>query len=485
MRLHVGCRPCFNPRIAPATSGLLRRTFQILVSLALLAGCARYPIITTPQADGEVTGIANVTALSTQLAAPADTIKIILIHGMSAHCPGYSLTDWLTPANAAAFGLQRKAGDQARTDVLFNTESAKSGVIDVQSNVTLTRMTFTSVSDGREVEISEITWSQLEQWLKVTQLHEDASGPTVYGCDGDQTTLPPPKTLRPSRTALTTLIKEGILDASLSDALIYVGSFGPIIERTVAQALCRIAADVSYPPVPYGVNIEPCVWPAPEKTERTRFVFFTHSQGSRIVLDVLLELSGVRVRPDAETFQACERDAAKPTIDHILRNTSSLYLFANQWPLLGLAYAPRTIRSDDSTIHPLFAGHARSTLQAAPPDLEAARTTRSAAFSTPLDALGLLIQNAAPTPVSPPKMDIVAFSDPNDLLSYGIPYRYTSIAGPGIEIDITNVYVHNAFSWFGLGENPIVAHTGYFATPDVQNSVRCGIKAGRVEACQP
>jgi hypothetical protein len=164
------------------SSTSVRRVFYASLLVALLAGCAKYPIITTPQSDGEVSGIANVTALRKQLAVPADTIKIILIHGMSAHCPGYSLTDWLTPENASAFGLRRKAGDETRTDVLFNAESAKHGDIDLESKVTLTRMMFTSIPDGKEVELSEITWSQLGQWLKVTQLHEDASRQTVYGC---------------------------------------------------------------------------------------------------------------------------------------------------------------------------------------------------------------------------------------------------------------------------------------------------------------
>lgn len=453
-----------------------------LLAIVLL-GCAKYPIVTTPQADGEASGIADVTALNRQLAEPANTVKIILIHGVSAHCPGYSLSDWLTPTNAAAFGLRRKAGDKTRTDVIYNAESVKSGDFDLHSTLTLSRMMFTSVPEGKDIELSEITWSQLGQWLKVTQLHEDASAATSYGCGKDQTTLSPPKTLRPPRAALTTLIKEGTLDGSLSDAVLYVGSFGPVIERSVAQALCRIASGASFPPAPDGDNIKPCIWPKPETTERTRFVFFTHSLGSRIVLDVLLDISGVQVRPGVETFDNNERDLAKPTIDHILRNTSSLYLFANQWPLLGLSYTPRTIRSDDEVIHPLSVQpattHSLEAMTLGPENVRAATRT----FSTPLDTLATLIQNVPSTPVSPPKIDIVAFSDPNDLLSYGIPYRYTSIAGPGVQIDLTNVYVHKAFSWFGLGENPITAHTGYFSTSDVQNIVRCGIKGGQILAC--
>ena len=61
---------------------------------------------------------------------------------------------------------------------------------------------------------------------------------------------------------------------------------------------------------------------------------------------------------------------------------------------------------------------------------------------------------------------IVAFSDPNDLLSYAIPHEFTEkYLDSRLCINVTNININVAkvFDAFGIGKiaNPMEAHVGY------------------------
>ena len=64
------------------------------------------------------------------------------------------------------------------------------------------------------------------------------------------------------------------------------------------------------------------------------------------------------------------------------------------------------------------------------------------------------------------KTSIIAFSDPNDLLSYGIPDSFAEkYLDSRLCVEVTNININvaNVFDAFGLGEvaNPLEAHIGY------------------------
>lgn len=82
-------------------------------------------------------------------------------------------------------------------------------------------------------------------------------------------------------------------------------------------------------------------------------------------------------------------------------------------------------------------------------------------------------------------LKIVAFSDPNDLLSWGIPKWYQQQSdSTEAGIEFTNVYVHNAKRWFGLVEMPGDAHSNYFVSPDVWRVIQCGADHGHALSCK-
>jgi hypothetical protein len=76
------------------------------------------------------------------------------------------------------------------------------------------------------------------------------------------------------------------------------------------------------------------------------------------------------------------------------------------------------------------------------------------------------------------RLAVVAFTDPNDLLSYRLlPARYTAP-----DVAVADVLVSNDSTWLGLIENPMTAHLDYLANPDVGTMIACG--QPRVTGCR-
>lgn len=150
------------------------------------------------------------------------------------------------------------------------------------------------------------------------------------------------------------------------------------------------------------------------------------SLGSKILFDTLLRMDL----------------AAQPTIGRI----AFLVMAANQIPLLALA---------DQQLP--------SGLAAAPRE----------AIATPADSLHALLRKrraSASPDGSVHNLALVAFSDPNDLLTYTLEReRYA-----GLGVDVVNVLVSNAPTWLGLLERPEHAHGNYLLNPDVARMVACG-----------
>src|SRR5438067_1624924 len=84
--------------------------------------------------------------------------------------------------------------------------------------------------------------------------------------------------------------------------------------------------------------------------------------------------------------------------------------------------------------------------------------------------LDLRRRQAAPRAGTVSRLGVVAFTDPNDLLSYRLlPARY---AAP--DVAVADVLVSNGRSWLGLLENPLTAHMNYLDNPDVDALIACG-----------
>ena len=76
------------------------------------------------------------------------------------------------------------------------------------------------------------------------------------------------------------------------------------------------------------------------------------------------------------------------------------------------------------------------------------------------DALSLWAAAGAP---GHQDRQIVAFSDPGDLLTFEVPCIHGA--------KVINIFSHNATDWFGLYESPATAHEGYLTSDRVLSTV--------------
>ncbi len=144
-------------------------------------------------------------------------------------------------------------------------------------------------------------------------------------------------------------------------------------------------------------------------------MFVTESLGSKMVFDAVATMPA-------------------STSDRLLGRTAQFFMLANQLPLLNLAVPHSSVVIKPSEVS--FA--------------ERWAVVRPAA-----------------------KLELVAFSDPNDLLSYRLREDdFPASAGVGVR----NVVISNAGTFPGLIENPGPAHTGYENNSRVMQLILCGYR---------
>ena len=489
----------------------------LAVSTSLL-GCAS-PVIkpmTTPQeflsAESLPLSPDSIPGLRTNIQSAEDRTVILFLHGMGDACPGYAIDEklgWLSIDVEKSLHIQRSSpnsdphkADDTLTIPDFDTSDPKSTLV-VQRN------RYTSTDTGKEVDAVEVTWSGLDRWLKDNQLGYDIStrrlpskppdqlnrGDSILNCVDavgggyDQ-----------SRVPVNRFFKDGLMDRNLADVVVYVGSYGPKIIREFADAICRVVKDDPL----NGQATERCDWSKAPSTFSTHFMFVTHSLGSRIVYDTLLELSGKHTRPDTLVLEPDGLAKGGAAIRTLMSNTKAIYMMANQLPMLGLAYASPKLTSSEGPIR-LEEISRQASSRTVPTEAATSLQPSSATAAKRRQAKRLAISSAnehyddpilslatrrADTvsqaiPLStPPRLDIVAFSDANDLLSYSLPEWYNDLAD-ATGVYVTNVFVHNGIRWLWLLENPQTAHLGYITNQrEVWKVIACGATKNLKPSCE-
>jgi len=202
---------------------------------------------------------------------------------------------------------------------------------------------------------------------------------------------------------LNAIGKQQILNWGLSDAVIALGPMRRYLNDAIEKA-CELAmAD--------GPDDE--------------YVIFAESLGSFVVLDAFA--------------------ANQQSVKDVVNRTNDLYLLANQFALLELARIDG-IPTDSQRGASLLGDAAGQ--PADPP--------------SPLAVLGAWGRSATPNllgkPAGQPRQ-IIAFSDPSDLLTYRLP----ALEG----VKVVNVYDRQGFDFLGLFADPLKAHTGHVDNPAV------------------
>lgn len=233
----------------------------------------------------------------------------------------------------------------------------------------------------------------------------------AYDTTGTPTNCETDNDCKPLRAKLNGLLKDKLLNDCLADALIYQGERKEIINKAFIGAITKVVTGQTMRNVGKTVPL----------------VLISESLGSKMTFDAL----NLMMQKPAETV-------AKRVGDIVGERVSYLYMGANQLPILSLA--------DRDASPALISNEGR----------------RNDALSQFLDR--------QPKRSSMPQITVVAFTDPNDQLSYRLlPQHY------GDKAAIANVLVSNDKTYFGIVENPYTAHTTYLENNDVTQAIVCGI----------
>ena len=261
-------------------------------------------------------------------------------------------------------------------------------------------------NSSRELWFYELTWSEITRDQKAL-LAFDNSGEYSF-----------------RRAEVNDLLKKFSNDTS-PDPIIYLGESRDLILRAFAQAFCWMGKD-SWDEIPrdgrHGCDFTNGL---SDNFNQDEIVFISHSLGSRITIDGITRIVSMLEHP--------EKKSTLHTIDRMKREALQkkhvqIFMLSNQLPMLQLGRElPET------------------TAQRA----DYCNSNGSKYTSRLFDETA-----------------IVAFNDPNDLLSYAIPHDFSEkYLDSRLCINVTNININIAkvVDAFGLGKfaNPMEAHVGY------------------------
>lgn len=270
------------------------------------------------------------------------------------------------------------------------------------------------------IDVMFLTWSPLTASYKATLAYDHSR---QYGGDFPY-----------ARASLNRELKRGLINDCMTDVVVYGGANGNDIRRAAEDAVCEAM----------GGRVEDMSCNVPAGRSPDALAFVTESLGSKLLFDAIQNL-----------WADAERSDDKAALDRLavsLAATRMMYMVANQLPLLDAAGPAAADRSPGAV-----------------PERPMARgSTR--------DVFELLSRARRHAPPASGPMTVIAFSDPNDLLSYRIVPGH--LAGNLKDFRVVNVIVSNDATYFSYVERPDTAHCGYTWNPHVFGMMAKGYRAG-------
>ena len=286
---------------------------------------------------------------------------------------------------------------------------------------------------SREMLFYELTWSAITNPEK-EKIKYDTSGEYSY-----------------DRAEVNQLLKQFSNDAS-PDPMIYLGKSRGEILSSFRTAFCWMVEN-DWETLP-KTSSESCRISnnAAKYLKDDEFSIISHSLGSRIVLDGMHDIAA-RV---TEVAAGDTSSAESKFIAAFQEKEIPFYMMSNQIPLLEMGENPPEVTGE----------------------MEAYCLPGGEHYDKRLVK----------------KTSIMAFSDPNDLLSYGIPQFFVqNYLDSRLCAEVTNIKINVAhvMDLFGMGKfaNPMTAHTGYDSDDRVVALIAKGIGTKHtadivVERCQ-
>ena len=349
------------------------------------------------------------------------TLKVLMIHGIGHHDSGYS-TRFIT-------NLTRELKLDARSEIFKRIDLNHPMIAAGKELGHVTVARFFNKDETRELIFYELTWSNIIAEEK-SRIDYDNSGAYTY-----------------KRADLNNVMKS-FINSHAPDPMIYLGTSQMNILRSVGQSLCWMFAKDWEELAPHQNTFCNARTQSLNKLDKDDFAVVTHSLGSRIIIDGLQALaSQSQGSSHGGAYGAAEEDLLEyPKIRELLASlqneTLPIFMLANQLPLLQLG-------REDPEVTGQIREHCR----------EGGPHYHKRLFK---------------------ELDIVAFSDPNDVMSYEItPVFADKRMDSRICPKMTNVSINIAkvVSLFGIGDiaSPGEAHSGYSGDDRVIQLIVYGI----------
>lgn len=374
---------------------LLALSFSILLS-----GCSSFGRGITEaildRQDGEDTRLCEIwgekfSGLKPQLEVANRKMKVLMVHGVGNHLPGYS-TQFLEKL-AKELDLTVTAKSYKNIALADPKDPSKH-----LGNLRINR--YLNKDKNQELLFYELTWSEITAKDKEI-LSYDNSGEQSF-----------------RRAEVNDLLKKFSNDTG-PDPIIYLGEKREEILTAFAQSFCWMVSG-DWNSLPDDVH-RLCSSKNVTPFYNDSYAFVSHSLGSRITIDGLQRIASILANGETALYYTA--------IANVMKNKEvPIYMMSNQLPMLQLGRALPEISNQDSA-------YCR-------PDGEKYADRMLA------------------------KTSIIAFSDPNDLLSYAIPHDFVNkYLDSRLCANATNININVAkiYDAFGLGKlaNPIDAHIGY------------------------
>jgi hypothetical protein len=259
--------------------------------------------------------------------------------------------------------------------------------------------------------------------------------------------------VKPQGAWVNRTLKDSLVDWGLADVLLATGQLDGILRDGIRQLMAKSAA---FDPNQAGATPnageanEHYNWKAQlgnGKTLDQEFVSVTHSLGSYLFFNAL--------NPDARSTEPSAEPAAmkadeNSAVQYIFERTTLVYFFANQIQMLEIT------NLENTPLVPVLQprGLDAPPIPTAPAENFRALVTRWKQMQTDFQSTLHPGDEAARK-----KVQVVAWSDPSDVITFRVP----KIG----DVDVVNLYVHNAHRWFGLFESPGAAHADYAKNKEV------------------
>lgn len=348
------------------------------------------------------------------LETPRGKMKVLMVHGVGDHLPGYSTQFIEKLAKELKLNVRTKRNkDISLTDPLDT--SKKLGNLRVHRLLNKNR--------NKELLFYELTWSEITAKEKAV-LAYDNSGEYSF-----------------RRAEVNDLLKKFSNDTG-PDPIIYLGESREDILIAFTQSFCWMI-NGKWDDLPDGIS-QACTFDNPsgvENLHNDQYAFISHSLGSRITIDGMQRIAAFF---GDSNFRA-QLKRPKELVRALQEKEIPIYMMSNQLPMLQLGRKlPEVNGQKEAYCNPDGPNYKDRMLS---------------------------------------KTSIIAFSDPNDLLSYAVPQGFVEkYLDSRLCIDVTNININVAtiFDAFGLGRlaNPLDAHIGYDTDDRVVAMIARGVGNG-------